>query len=312
MTASGARVPAFLDRAATAEATPFAALVDALELAAGQYLEGRIRSPARIAVPLAGEGVSLSMPAGAPDISIHKLVNVQPANGSRGLPTIMGIVTVCDAQTGEPLCFLDGPELTGRRTAGISLLAIRTLGPPGIRCALLIGTGVQAAHHLAAFAAVHPECRVLVRGKDAASAQAFCERHRRVHAALAPCPQRIPEDVQVVITLTTSKQVVYDEPASAGRLVIGVGAFKPEMAEIGRVTLSGSDIFVDDPVGARHEAGDLLQAGVDWARVQPLAAALGQRRGTRPVVFKSVGSAAWDLAASRVALASLDGLKRGS
>ena len=123
----------------------------------------------------------------------------------------------------------------------------------------------------------------------------------------------VPDSVDLVIALTTSRQPVYDEAARAGRLVVGVGAFKPEMAEIGARTLAGSTIFVDDPAGARHEAGDLLQAKVDWSQVRGLVAALDAASGaatpvaddSAPRVFKTVGCAAWDLAAGRVARASL-------
>ncbi|OSN02599.1 hypothetical protein AU490_01045 [Lonsdalea populi] len=57
-------------------------------------------------------------------------------------------------------------------------------------------------------------------------------------------------------------------------MVIGVGAFKPNMAEIGPYTLAGSEVFVDDPEGAKQEAGDSLLAGVDWASVRSLIDAL--------------------------------------
>lgn len=298
----------FWGRAATARAVPFGPLVDALAVAAVQRESGQIRSPQRIGVPLAGEGVSLSMPASAADIAIHKLVNVQPANAARGLPSLHGIVTVSDAGTGRPLCLLDGPELTGRRTAGVSLLAIRTFLAREPGQVLLIGTGVQAAHHLGALHALHPRCRVLVRGTDRASEAAFCEAHRAVHPALAPCPAAIPREVEVVIALTTSKQVVYDEPASVDRLVIGVGAFTPEMAEIGARTLAGSTVYADDPAAAEHEAGDLIRARLEWADVRSLAFALqNHKQGSSPVVLKSVGTAAWDLAAARVAARSLHG-----
>mgnify|MGYP000296431225 CR=1 FL=1 len=171
---------------------------------------------------------------------------------------------------------------------------------------LLIGTGAQAAHHVAALTALHPQCAILVRGRDRASEARFCEAHRQMHAAISPCPAAIPDAVQVVITLTNSKEVVYDEAARTDRLVIGVGAFKPDMAEIGARTLGGSAIYADDPAGARHEAGDLLRAKVNWDTVLPLAAALDQPRGDRPVVLKSVGTAAWDLAAARVAMRGLN------
>jgi 1-piperideine-2-carboxylate/1-pyrroline-2-carboxylate reductase [NAD(P)H] len=109
-----------------------------------------------------------------------------------------------------------------------------------------------------------------------------------------------------VIAVTTSTEAVYDEPALRDRLVIGVGAFRPDMAEIGKTTLDGSDLYADDPAGARHEAGDLIQAGIDWSRVRSLAAALqGRIDAAHPRVFKSVGTAAWDLAAARVALAAV-------
>lgn len=297
--------PSVWSRAATAAAIPFGPLVNALAAAAIEHRQGRIHSPERLSVPLAGEGVCLSMPASAADIAIHKLVNVQPANARLGIPTLQGVVTVSDAGTGQVLCLLDGPEVTGRRTAGTSLLAIRSFLPAPPEEILLIGTGVQTAYHLAGIAALYPGCNVLVRGTSHAKEDAFCQRHATLHHRLAPCPVRIPDSVRVVIALTTSKDAVYDQPACVGRLVIGAGAFRPDMAEIGATTLGGSLVFADDPFGARHEAGDLLRAGVDWTCVLPLAAAIADPPRGRPVVFKSVGTAAWDLAAARVALAHL-------
>jgi 1-piperideine-2-carboxylate/1-pyrroline-2-carboxylate reductase [NAD(P)H] len=301
---SGDSIP-FFGPAATAEAVPFAALVEALAQAALEYQRGEIRSPERLSVPLAGDGVSLSMPASAADVAIHKLVNVQPANAAAGLPSLHGVVTVTDTATGRPLCFLDGPELTGRRTAGISMLGIRLFLSGAPQQVVLIGTGVQASFHVRALADIYPACRILVKGIDRQSEMAFCNSHASMSANLEPCPAEIPHSVQVAITLTTSKKVVYDEPASAARLVIGVGAFKPDMAEIGSLTLGGSAIYADDAAGARHEAGDLIRAEVDWNLVKPLAMAVAQSPSRGPVVLKSVGTAAWDLAASRVALRTI-------
>ena len=96
------------------------------------------------------------------------------------------------------------------------------------------------------------------------------------------------------------------DAARAGRLVIGVGAFQPTAAEIAADTIAASRLFVDDPAGARHEAGDLILAGVDWDRVEPLVSALDRRPDDgRPIVYKTVGCAAWDLAAAGLALSRL-------
>ncbi len=69
--------------AATAQLTPYPALVDALKAAALDYAQQRIVSPERLVVPLNDGGVLLSMPAAAQDLAIHKLVNVCPRNGER-------------------------------------------------------------------------------------------------------------------------------------------------------------------------------------------------------------------------------------
>lgn len=294
------------DRLRTAQMLDFRALVEAVAAAAQAYESGRLISPERSVVPLGRGGVMLSMPATAPDIGIHKLVNVQPANAERQLPTLHAAVTVCDAATGKLLCLLDGIEVTGRRTAAVSMLAIERLLGKNPEAVLLVGTGVQARYHLQALQALFPDCRVWVRGRDMASSRRFSDGVRALHERVEPCPPEVPEGVDVVITLTTSTEPVYNEPARPGRLIIGVGAFKPEMAEIGKTTLDGSDLYADDPAGARHEAGDLMRAGIDWSTVRSLGALLGQTPDrSRPAVFKSVGTAAWDLAAARVALKAL-------
>jgi len=295
--------------AQTAALIDFEALMKALAQAAAELDAGAIRSPERLVVPLTG-GVLLSMPATANDIAIHKLVNVVPGNAQQGLPTIHGIVTVCDAATGRPLVMLDGPEVTGRRTAAVSMLAVRRLLGRTPAEVLMIGTGAQARYHLALLGAVCPKSKIWVRGISAADTEAFCRAAGAVHSQVLPCPTGVPDAAEAVITLTTATEPVYDEAARAGRVVVGVGAFKPEMAEIGKTTLDGSALYADDPAGARHEAGDLLRAGIDWARVRSLGSLLANEpeRG-RPAVFKSVGTAAWDLAASRVALQAL-GLAR--
>lgn len=65
--------------------------------------------------------------------------------------------------------------------------------------------------------------------------------------------------------------------------------------------------MVVDTTDAQHEAGDLLQAGLDVAAFASLADVV---RGTAsavqgPVLFKSCGWAGWDLAAARLASGTL-------
>ncbi|MFL9863541.1 delta(1)-pyrroline-2-carboxylate reductase family protein [Paraburkholderia fungorum] len=295
------------DAHATAALLGYPQLMHVLRETIIEYGAGRIVSPERLSVPMQEGGLMLSMPSSAEDIAIHKLVNVCPSNGRRQLPTIHGQVIACDAHTGEMLFVLDGPTVTGRRTAAVTALGIQALHVTAPREIVIIGTGKQATNHAEALAVIFPEAKLFAKGASQAGTEEFVERTRPVAPNLtALVGDGIPTSVDVVITLTTSKSPVYTEPARPGRLVVGVGAFTPDAAEIAKVTVDGSFVVVDDPVGARHEAGDLIQAKVDWNSVSPLAKALAaELRPNAPILFKSVGCAAWDLAACRVARRAL-------
>lgn len=294
------------DASATAALLPYPQLVQVLRDTVPDYADGKIVSPERLVVPLQEGGVMLSMPSSAADIAIHKLVNVCPGNGKRGLPTIHGQVIACDPVTGEMLFVLDGPTVTGRRTAAVSALGILALHGAAPREILIIGTGKQAANHVEAFAALFPQAQILTRGTTPASSQRFVEGLANVAPNLRALDGDVPDSVDVVVTVTTSKSPVYDAPARAGRIVVGVGAFTPDAAEVGKATVDSSFVVLDDPAGAKHEAGDLIQAGFDWNHAHTLADAIRQKlTPDAPVFFKSVGCAAWDLAACRVARANI-------
>lgn len=207
--------------------------------------------------------------------------------------------------TGVSLFALDGPTVTGRRTAAITLFAISRLRAAPPKRIAIVGTGKQASTHAQAFSAYFPAAELVVAGISREEEARFCARHSA--SGVQPFTDRNWSGVDVVVTLTTSKVPVYAEAATKDRLVVGVGAFTPEAAEVGRETVLASTAIVDDPAGARHEAGDLIQAGVDWSRVISLGDVLqGRVSLDGPVFFKSVGCAAWDLAACRVARNAID------
>ncbi|KNH10307.1 Ornithine cyclodeaminase [Candidatus Burkholderia brachyanthoides] len=291
-------IPTF-DAARTAQLVPYDCLVDTLAATMLDYAAGRIESPERMVVPLSQGGVMLSMPATASDLAMHKLVNVCPGNGALGLPTIHGQVTAFDAITGVPQFMLDSPTVTGRRTVAVSMLAVRALALHPPQDVLLIGTGKQAAYHLEALASVYPDARhsgIHVLGSKAERARAFCAAHADVSPQLAALDNpAIPDAIDVVIATTTSKTPVYTLPARAGRLVIGVGAFTVDVAEIAAPTVLASTRYVDDLAGARHEAGDYILAGVGWDTVLPFAQALtSPKEIAGPVMLKLIGCAAWE------------------
>jgi 1-piperideine-2-carboxylate/1-pyrroline-2-carboxylate reductase [NAD(P)H] len=294
----------------TAQALPYARLVPALVQAAQQLAHGEIDAPERQVVPIGDAGVLLCMPAIGADLGVTKLITVHGDNAQHGLPAIQGEVIVFDRATGRRLALLDGPTVTARRTAAMSLLGIRTLAPAPPTSALLIGSGVQAAAHADALIEFFGVSRLWIAGRDRDRTQAFCEalRLRQPHAELQPAGMdqlaAICRQVDVVIALTTSHTPVVPDTLPPHVLAVGVGAFKPEMAELPAALLHARPVVVDHLAGARHEAGDLLQAGIDWNRVRDIADVLahGSTRTEAAPILKTVGHAAWDLAAARVAM----------
>ncbi|MEN3366686.1 MAG: 1-piperideine-2-carboxylate/1-pyrroline-2-carboxylate reductase [Burkholderiales bacterium] len=302
-----------LDPAQTALALPYAKLVAAVEQAALQLMNGEINAPERLVVPIDASSVLLCMPAIGSDISSTKLITVHGNNAQHALPAIQGEVIVMDTATGRRLAILDGPTVTARRTAAVTLLGIQKLAPATPSSALLIGTGVQASAHADALAEFFGIADFRIASRNAAHAQAFCaalsKRHPRVVAApismtelAVQCP-----DTDLIIALTTARTAVIPARLSPNTLAIGVGAFKPDMVEFPAGLLHARPIVVDHLPGAQHEAGDLLQAGIDWSRVRDISdvVANGIERGELLPVLKTVGHAAWDLAAARVAVQSM-------
>ncbi|KRB89936.1 delta(1)-pyrroline-2-carboxylate reductase family protein [Noviherbaspirillum sp. Root189] len=297
----------------TANALPYTELVPAIALAARQRAEGSLHAPERQVVPVEG-GVLLCMPAVADDIGVTKLITVHNGNASHGLPAIQGEVIVFDTATGRRLALLDGPTVTARRTAAVTLLGIQTLLPKRPASALLIGTGVQSSAHAEALHQYFGLTSLHVAARSIESTEKFCaglnQSHAGMEARAVTLEQLTPEQLgtfDVVIALTTSTVPVIPANIAPHTLAIGVGAFKPNMAEFPPELVHARTVVVDDLEGAKHEAGDLLQAGVDWSGVRSLADVLpgGSVSTAALPIFKTVGQAAWDLAAARVATARM-------
>ncbi|HQS32015.1 MAG TPA: delta(1)-pyrroline-2-carboxylate reductase family protein, partial [Polaromonas sp.] len=195
MTHRGPTTAAILSPAQTRERLPYAALLRELV----RLLEdASVQVPPRLVQGLAGGGSLFVMPAMDARTAIAKLITFTPANAGRGLPAIQGDVLVFDVATGERLLLLDGPTVTARRTAAVSVLAAQRLAPDIGGPLLIVGAGVQGHAHLEAFADVLKITDVMIASRSEAGAQALAQHARslglRAHvvddadAALADCP----------------------------------------------------------------------------------------------------------------------------
>ncbi|GAB7078980.1 delta(1)-pyrroline-2-carboxylate reductase family protein [Megalodesulfovibrio paquesii] len=293
---------------------------------------GTAQAPERLVVPLAPNarpgGLLLCMPATDAALAVTKLITVHPGNRDAGLPVIQGEMTVMDARTGRRLLLLDGATVTARRTAAVSVLAVRQLAVHPNGPLLLVGAGAQAAAHLEAFRDVLGVEQVYLASRSPASAQALAARARELGMAaeVVPAPAMALPRCPVVVTVTTSPTpVLPDMPITpdalgtpgTGRVredacIVAVGSFHADQAEIPASLMRRARVVVDAPEAARHEAGDIILAGLDWAMVTPLEALLDGAAGSATgessglTVVKTVGCAYFDLAAGRVAVGGDD------
>ncbi|MBT9464757.1 delta(1)-pyrroline-2-carboxylate reductase family protein [Hydrogenophaga sp.] len=294
----------------TADALPYPALADEIE---SLLRDPGVVVPPRIVQALAGGGSLFVMPAADARVAITKLITFIPDNASRNLPAIQGDIVVFDALTGQRTTLLDGPTVTARRTAAVSLLAARLLAPRTDGPLLIVGAGVQGRAHLEAFHAGLGVQEVWVASRSAASADALvmharglgmsARRATDVDAALADCP--------LVVSCTSAQAVALRARPRTDAFVAAVGAFTPRMVEWAPEVcrwLAAEGLLVVDTRDADHEAGDLLQAGIDVPALATLADVVREPAAHRhggPVFFKSCGWAGWDLAAARCVSGSL-------
>lgn len=303
--------PRLLDAEATATCLPWQPLANAI---AQLLQDDSIQVPARTVVPLAGGASLFAMPAASARVAMTKLITFTPANAGTGRPTIQGDVVVFDMASGERRLVLDGPTVTARRTAAVSLLAAQRLAPVSHGPLLVVGAGVQGLAHVQAFVECLGVREVWVTSRSPASAEALARQARLLGAqarVVATADEALPH-CPLVVTCTPATAVVVNERPRLDAFVAAVGAFTPHMVELAPAVcqhMAAVGQVVVDSTDAAHEAGDLLRAGLSVDALPTLAQVVrntagspgaGTRRG--PVLFKSCGWAGWDLAAAQLAL----------
>lgn len=311
---------------------PMEEAIRLMGVAFAELSAGRAQSPLR--TPLHNErlgGVSLFMPAAVPAIGGlgMKIVSVFPTNRERGLPTIMAVVGVIDAETGEPLAILDGTFLTALRTGAVSGQATALLARDDARTLLCIGAGAQAFTQVWAVATARPGIeRIAIASRTRARAEGLVARLRDELpdlGARAVVADDLPAAVRaadIICTATNATAPLFaDADLRPGAHINAVGAYTPAMVEVPPATVARAYVVVDAVEAALAEAGDLVQplnAGL-IGRAH-LETELGQVvAGERPgrsdpdqiTCFKSVGNAVQDIAVASYAVARARATGRG-
>lgn len=270
----------------------------------------------------AAGGEFLVMPAAAGDAAGVKLVGIQPANPTRGLPIIQGVYVLFDMRIGQPIALLDGAALTTLRTPMISALATDVLARRDVRTLGIIGSGPQATAHVQAMRVVRPGIDdVVVAGRTAGHVARVVAELEAVGESAVAGSYADAAACDVVCAATRSDTALFGlADVRAGAHVNLVGSYRLDLREVAADLVAAATVAVDDIAAAKAEAGDLHLAATEgawsWDRIAGDLTDLASGRLTRTsyaeiTLFKSVGLAVQDLVIAQRAAAAA-GLLEGS
>lgn len=306
-----------IDAETTRQLLPMRDCIEAMAEAMTACSAGRVNSPARTVLPLAGAGHFFSMPGAAARagggglLYGAKLASLLPGNPAAGRPAVQGFVALFDGVTGAPAALVDGAEITRIRTAAASALATRALARADAESHGILGAGVQAASHLEAVAAVRDIRRVCVWARDSARAADFAARQSAARGVEVVAVREAAEAAAcdiVSVATNASEPVLRGAWLRPGAHLNLVGAHQPDHREADSDAVAAAAVYADSRAAALREAGDLLiplregRIGPDHLRGEIGEVLLGQIPGrsdpAQITLYKSLGLVAQDLYAA--------------
>ena len=313
------------------KALPMRETIEAMKNAYAAWSDGRADIPLRtsLAIP-PREGTSLFMPAYVrekdEDALAVKVVSVFPQNPKRGIPLIQAAVLLLDAETGAPAAFLEGSALTAIRTGAAAGAATDILARRESRVAAVIGAGVQGRTQLEAVCAVRSVERAYIYDADPARAETFVREMAGIRGIprdlrAATSVDEALDEADILCTATTSSTPVYDAAALPDGLHInGIGSYTLDMIENPPELMTRAAVFVDARPAAIAEAGEIvaaIRAGfLENSEIAELGEVVlgrvpGRVSDSQITFFKSVGIAAQDALAARLALKNAETMNLG-
>lgn len=285
------------------------ALLDALAGAHAALSAGTVSLPPRVAAFAEADGLLGAMPAHVPGVGLGcKLVSVFPHNVER--PSHQALIALFDPETGTPVALMDGTHITAVRTGAAAALAARLLARPDARVLAILGTGVQARSHAAAFAGIRDWAEIRIAGRDRTKAEALADE---IGAVAADDFEDAVRGADVVAATTHSAEpVVLRDWVAPGTHVGSVGFAAPQGFELDRELVRAADVlavesrdsaFSSGPAGAPELAGIDPEKAVELGELVA-GARVGRVSAEQITVYKSVGVAAQDLAAAALVLAA--------
>ncbi|HEY0680613.1 MAG TPA: ornithine cyclodeaminase family protein [Chitinophagaceae bacterium] len=287
----------------------------AVEEAFRLYAEGKVQPPKVLATHTQNGGfhIKTGTMGSLQSYFVAKLNANFPANPALyNLPSIQGIVVVCDAINGRLLSVMDSIEITIIRTGAATAIAAKYLALPHSKIATICGCGNQGRISLQALMKVRKLEKVFVSDVDEVRAEKFALEFGK-ETLVTPISQKdLPmalKQSHICVTCTPSREpFIQSRDIMPGTFIAAVGADSEEKHELYPDLIASSKIVAD--VAEQSAAfGDLHHAiNLGLITISGIHAELGSIiAGIKPgresdneiIVFDSTGTAIQDVAAAK-------------
>ncbi|HKP94031.1 MAG TPA: ornithine cyclodeaminase family protein [Chthoniobacterales bacterium] len=288
--------------------------IEAVEKMFNQLGEGKLAPPGILGIKSQQGGLHIkaALLPGGRDYIVAKLNTNFPRNpAEHGLPTIQGLILVCDGANGRPLAVLDSIDITIKRTAAASAVAAKYLARPDSSIATICGCGQQAAAQLRAICTVLPLKKIFAFDTDQDAASTFAATvAEELGIAIEPVSHLALalQESDVCITCTpATKFFVRQQDIRPGTFIAAVGADDAHKQEIDPALMAFAKVVADNrdqicTIGDTHHAivAGLMRKEDVYADLAEIVS--GQKRGrTAPdeiTIFDSTGIALEDAVAA--------------
>lgn len=236
-----------------------------------------------------------------------------PNNRKFDLPTIQGVIIVCDGENGQLLALMDSIEITILRTGAATAVAAKYLSRQDSKVVTICGSGNQGRISLKMLSNIRPIEKAFVHDIDETRADQFVEElsaelQLQIEAVKDFSEATVQSDI--VITCTPAKDFFLKrEHIKAGTFIAAVGADNEDKQELEPELLKEGKLVTDiteqcATIGELHhaiEAKVLTRESVHAELGEVIAGTKeGRVSNEEIIIFDSTGMALQDVAASVV------------
>jgi alanine dehydrogenase len=231
-----------------------------------------------------------------------------PGNNKYGLPTIQGVIAVCDAENGKLLALMDSIEITILRTGAATAVAAKYLAKRDAKKVTICGSGNQGKISLRAVMKVRSIEKVFIFDIGKEKAEKFAQEFSReinIPVHVVTDLERAVNESDICITCTPSKKpILFRKYISKGTFIAAVGSDSEEKQELESSLLTIGKLVTDitaqcSVIGELHhglEAGLLVRSDVHAELGQIITGEKpGRESDEEIIIFDSTGSALQDI-----------------